>query len=488
MANTAAPLEIASEASPGPDSPSTKVKELEAGPVEVEGKGKQKAKERKRGGDDKESKKNKKEKAEGEDKEEQKKKRKENREKKEGDTELSKALDIVESEKKKKKKKKEDKEEGTGEEEAGRREKRRKEKEDRAENAEKKKGKEKIEKLGTAAPVAEMRAQSPPRSLENEHPDTAHISRDIPSTSATETVENYPDQPPPPYTPQPEPAAQPEPAQSSYDLASRTPGTAEYLALKLVGPGHSCRHFPKLSSTSSDAKIPTILGFFHASNADSTDVSYVDTRKLCKACYDDAVPQGYSVWTTYASIVPASPLGCMTSGAEKTVTIHRKSQGWLDPASASAGTTSDTKNAPRFPTFISAGTELFTDDLRGFLPSEIIESPEGKKVGHRNIASPIPMPTDSEAKKAWEWLKSERRPFYMDQLHLVHGWNVVAEHKAQADARVAVLGGTAYAAKKKVQKEKLAVETDTGPVKVNLQIYDDLLYSLNYGCVILTFR
>jgi len=68
-------------------------------------------------------------------------------------------------------------------------------------------------------------------------------------------------------------------------------GSAEYLSLKLISPGFSCPHGEKLTPGIA-SKIPARQGFFHISLGD-TDISFLDTAKLCTACYEDVVPDGF---------------------------------------------------------------------------------------------------------------------------------------------------------------------------------------------------
>jgi hypothetical protein len=337
--------------------------------------------------------------------------------------------DSEEIKEKKDKKEKKEKPAETAEEKVARREKRRKEKEEKV--AKKEKKKKNKEKLEIEADVPEKGSLLVEKLYREVPVDTTPLTANSLSSSPSNNPgDKYPDVPPPPYTPQSDPVVlEEESAIPSYHLASKTPGTAEYLALKLTGPGHSCRHFPKMFTLANGVKVPTVLGFFHASSAESMDVSYVDTRKLCKACYEDAVPEGYSVWTTYASAVPVVLPDVLIAGklgeaVKPRLTVNNdKLQGWLNPGFLPTITSDKMEKMTLFPSFVYVGTEVFRDNLREFLPSEIIEESNGRKSGHRNVAPSIPIPIGSEAPQAWEWIKAERKPFYIDQLHLVCGWN-----------------------------------------------------------------
>src|SRR5204863_3982070 len=104
--------------------------------------------------------------------------------------------------------------------------------------------------------------------------------------------------------------------------------------------------------------------------------------------YKDAVPEGYCVWTAYATGVPApsSPTesvgtveGAMAE-SKVVVAMNDKPRGWLNSApgpSASPTSSNETESVPHFPAMVQAGTELFTPSLQGFLASEIVEDPQG---------------------------------------------------------------------------------------------------------------
>jgi hypothetical protein len=44
------------------------------------------------------------------------------------------------------------------------------------------------------------------------------------------------------------------------------------------------------------SKIPARLGFWHELD---TDISYLDTKKVCLKCFQKAAPNGFTTWTTY---------------------------------------------------------------------------------------------------------------------------------------------------------------------------------------------
>lgn len=87
---------------------------------------------------------------------------------------------------------------------------------------------------------------------------------------------------------------------------------------------------------------------------------------------------------------------------------------------------------------------------------------------HHLIKEPIsiPIPQVPGALEAWEWLQSQRKPFYIDVLHLTKGWSLMAEKKAQTDALIAERCGTVYSPparpiKETAQKRSSAVKKAT---------------------------
>ena len=130
------------------------------------------------------------------------------------------------------------------------------------------------------------------------------------------------------------------------------------------------------------------------------------------------MPQGFNVWSAFYTNLDLRTLG----------------KGWLNIMPSNR----------YYPQIFQAGTEGFMESLQGFQPSKIVIESYGKKPGSPAIASHIPMPQITEAKEAWRWLQKKGKPFYIDQLHLIKGWNILAERKAQEDAMVAGANGSPY--------------------------------------------
>ncbi|KAM0544231.1 hypothetical protein ACHAPJ_011920 [Fusarium lateritium] len=49
----------------------------------------------------------------------------------------------------------------------------------------------------------------------------------------------------------------------------------------------------------------------------------------------------------------------------------------------------------------------------------------------------VPLPSSQSGTTAWEWIKSQRKPFYIDQLHLAPKWSPMNERNALADSSTA---------------------------------------------------
>lgn len=79
-----------------------------------------------------------------------------------------------------------------------------------------------------------------------------------------------------------------------YEVAAATPGTAEFLSTLLVDAENGCGHESKLSKH--NRMIPARLGFFSLMFGTRL-TTVVETYKLCRHCYDKAVPEGFVTWT-----------------------------------------------------------------------------------------------------------------------------------------------------------------------------------------------
>ncbi|KAK7935967.1 hypothetical protein PG985_001462 [Apiospora marii] len=191
-------------------------------------------------------------------------------------------------------------------------------------------------------------------------------------------------------------------------------GSAEFLSRHLKLPGHACGHFPKYRILTSQPHhgYPSRLGFFHDTKSEPS-VIYLDTSKLCKNCLDRVVPMGYNYWSML------SAHNYVEKGKSSSTTNHesgyaeRKSK-WLDaPSSAS-----------QYPQLIQARAELSPG-----------EDSTARAVVNQNPTMPITVsiPQLSWASEAWQWLSSQRKPFYIDHLHMIKGWTSLAEAMAARD-------------------------------------------------------
>lgn len=179
--------------------------------------------------------------------------------------------------------------------------------------------------------------------------------------------------------------------------ASLSPGTAEYLATKLSSRAHACPHFPKIRAGDGGSPIPSRLGFFYKTDC---NISFIDTSKLCRRCYAEIAPEGYNAWFTLSRVSKVGEL--------------------RDPSVAQLQDTMPTENlvdippsSEFYPPLFQAGTEGFTSVVNSTAESVS-----------------IPVPQVPEAKEAWEWLKAQGKPFYIDRLHHTKGWKPMAVRSA----------------------------------------------------------
>ncbi|KAH0434550.1 hypothetical protein CcaCcLH18_05293 [Colletotrichum camelliae] len=200
---------------------------------------------------------------------------------------------------------------------------------------------------------------------------------------------------------------------STYDRQSQldvTIGSAEHVFTCLRGGrGLACPHFPKYTAGTSTVhrEYPSRLGFFHASNPEGF-ISYLETAKFCPNCLDQVVPNGYTYWT----MIP--------SGDGKAIEGR-----WLDTAMSSQ----------MYPRLYQSGTERFdqTTVRPQSVPDNLITQPKE-----------LPIPQIAEAHDAWRWMQSQRKPFYIDALHLTSGWTPFAELSAQEDSRIVRRSGQSF--------------------------------------------
>jgi len=229
----------------------------------------------------------------------------------------------------------------------------------------------------------------------------------------------------------------------SFAEASSIQGTAEYLATKLNGRGHSCPHFPKYRVEDYTSPYPSRLGFFHRTDS---SFSYLETSKLCASCCSNVIPNGYNAWSTFTKGSKARG----TKDAKKEQLPGGGGGGgepgrrWLDI----------TASADFFPRAFQAGTENFTNGPEFKRSTFAKDTPTiiAKAIAADSVT--IPLPLDRETKVAWQWLEVQGKPFYIDQLHLTRKWNPLAEKNAAMDATISANSGTAFdAATSTTQKE-----------------------------------
>ncbi|KAI0423575.1 hypothetical protein F5Y09DRAFT_327017 [Xylaria sp. FL1042] len=193
-------------------------------------------------------------------------------------------------------------------------------------------------------------------------------------------------------------------------------GSAEHAATYLTTRGLGCSHPVKYHVDGTNqvhSKYPSRLGFFHFT-AEEPTISFLDTRKLCNACLDIVVPNGFNFWSTY-SIVN------VTSAAEQQAPKPR----WLKL----------TPSSDSYPPLVQAGTEGF---------AHVSLAMKGLPIRSTTPPVILPIPEVPGAKEAWNWLQIERKPFYIDQLHLIKGWSLIVETRAKTDSLIAELAGIGY--------------------------------------------
>ncbi|KAF4462853.1 Gram-positive signal peptide YSIRK family [Fusarium albosuccineum] len=183
-------------------------------------------------------------------------------------------------------------------------------------------------------------------------------------------------------------------------------GSAEYVSKLLGARGLGCSHYAAKKSKDKSA-FPSRLGFFHKTAPD-TRISYLETKLLCLDCLYLAVPNGFNFWSLLVDASPGAP----------------------DVSKLDAPPSMDL-----YPPLLKCGTE-------GFSP------------GSHPAVEPviIPIPDVARAKEAWLWLQEERKPFYIDQLHLTTRRLLpLAKRAVQTDAVTVANYGLSFEKRQTVQ-------------------------------------
>ncbi|KAH7137365.1 hypothetical protein B0J13DRAFT_639734 [Dactylonectria estremocensis] len=211
------------------------------------------------------------------------------------------------------------------------------------------------------------------------------------------------------------------------------PGSAEHLSTFVRGPKLGCSHFPKYrANKTANEQYPSRLGFFHGTNPDF-QVSLLDTGRLCPECLLLVVPEGFNFWSMFERALGDNP--------------PRP----LQRPDGTPATWRDTSSTQTYPPLFQAGSEEFNQ-----------ASPSAPGAAGGTFAPPmtLPMPQDLESEEAWSWLQHERKPFYIDQLHLAAGWNPAREKAAKSDATIVPRIGTRFVAEVPKAREKQVVNQD----------------------------
>lgn len=208
-------------------------------------------------------------------------------------------------------------------------------------------------------------------------------------------------------------------------LKNPSKGSAEYVLKKLHGENQACKHAKKLQPGPRD-KVPYRLGFFfqdepHGPSAlDSKfgSVLNLDVSKLCRSCYEDAVPEGYVTWSmNYEFPKRKKHTGCCSC-------------------------------LRMLFTLVCGSKEVQPTRRYGYLPAQYIPGAGGKLIPYQRKPSGELKPFANSVflPEAFAFLKHLGGPFYLDVLHLSEQWDFNAprrKQKAQLE-RVGKENGLAY--------------------------------------------
>lgn len=206
---------------------------------------------------------------------------------------------------------------------------------------------------------------------------------------------------------------------ASQAQTSPIPGTAEHAALYLTGHGLGCPHHPKYSIIDTqNPKYPSRVGLFYNGR---TDIAYLDTEMLCINCCDAIIPEGFNSWSLFAKLVKMNP-------------GTKPPKRWLNLQS----NTSAVKPEDSYPALVQCGAQALS------------------AVASQSQSIIVPMPLQHpEARVAWQWLQDQRKPFYIDHLHLSKGWRPAAERNASLDSPIAEKNGIQFVAGQTAKPNKI---------------------------------
>ena len=172
--------------------------------------------------------------------------------------------------------------------------------------------------------------------------------------------------------------------------------TAEHVVRYLDEHRTTCPHISKYNVNDFHTpRYPGRLGFFHANGS---RISYLNTNNLCVDCLDALIPTGFNFVSLYSHLT-------RPSGSD----LPKR---WLRETQANSKTEPEDVCIEVF----QCGTEAIPNIRPTTIP----------------LLQGLP-----EAKAAWQWLEKQRKPFYIDQLHLAGRGNASAEKNAARDSLIA---------------------------------------------------
>ncbi|KAJ5520077.1 hypothetical protein N7463_000530 [Penicillium fimorum] len=218
-------------------------------------------------------------------------------------------------------------------------------------------------------------------------------------------------------------------SQTSPDLppTGPPPGSAEFLATLLFEESdYSCAHTPKLEP-GKESKIPPRLGLFHCTDE---DLSYIDTNKLCLACYNAAIPDGFLCWSAFYA---------------------KKGRNVFSPDEEYKSGEPTRGNKEFFPRQIQAGKEGFfrkpeprpgVDTKAAEVAGDLDPNPSSHAYEKR-----VPsLPPNEDTRTVWRFFEHAKMPFYIDIVHISPPWrgDVGWMRQNKEDLRVGEANAAAY--------------------------------------------